>query len=283
MQSRLIEVVPDVLSAPGKLSMVSPKEAPDPNVYDQFAEALADFADVQAQRLGGHRQDTQWNTSGRNYLAKVDSPETAMETVTQLSAMRKELLEAMTAAFVEVLLAAGWAHEDAKIYCKSGGLAILVTRTLDDYCALLLFLVYKVLNHPENWDRVSQVYANFHSRKLGMIRRLARRREYLLYRNYTYLRDARALNFQDLSIVTKIMEQNLDEVLAPENDKDKKPKKWDCTYCHEKFHTGGSAKCDLVDLSTNRARSLAKIIDKRLAEGETDKAKVVAEVIKESG
>ena len=206
-----------------------------------------------------------------------------METVTQLSAMRRELLEAMTAAFVEVLMAAGWAHEDAQIYCKSGGLSILVTRMLDDYCALLLFLVYKVLHHPENWDRVLQVYANFHARKLGMIRRLARRREYLLYRNYTYLRDARASNFQDLAIVTKIMEHNLDDVIAPESDKDKKLKKWDCTHCHGKFHTGGSAKCDLMDLATKTARTLAKIIDKRLAEGETDKAKVVAEVIKENG
>jgi hypothetical protein len=141
-----------------------------------------------------------------NYLAKINSAEAAIEAVTQLTAMRTELFESLTAAFTEILITAGWTAEDAAVYCKSGGLVILVTRTLDNYCALLLFLVYKTLQQLENWDRGSKIYANHHAKKLAMIRLLARRREYkyMLLRNYVYLRDARAVKFQSLSTVTKL-------------------------------------------------------------------------------
>jgi hypothetical protein len=88
MQNRLIEVVPDILAAPGKLSSSVMGETPDPSVYVQFAEALADFADVQAQRVGGHWRDTQLKSPGRNFLAKIDSAESAVEAVTQLAAIR---------------------------------------------------------------------------------------------------------------------------------------------------------------------------------------------------
>jgi hypothetical protein len=282
MQNRMIEVVPDVLAAPGKLTSSTNGEITDPNVYDQFAEALADFADVQTQRIGGHRRDTQWKTAGRNYLAKIDSAEAAIEAVTQLTALRTELFESLTAAFTEILITAGWNVEDAAVYCKSGGLVILVTRTLDDYCALLLFLVYKTLQQPENWDRVSKIYANHHAKKLAMIRLLARRREYMLLRNYVYLRNARAVNFQSLSIVTKLTEQALFPNSFMAGDKEKKnPKKWDCTHCHGKFHTGGSAKCDLADYTTKTARTLAKTIDTRMTEAGAEKDKVIADVLKE--
>jgi hypothetical protein len=282
MQNRMFEVVPDVLAAPGKLTSTSTGEVTDPNVFDQFAEALADFADVQTQRTGGHQRDTQWKTTGRNYLAKIDSAETAIETVTQLTAMRTELFESLTAAFSEILITAGWTSEDASVYCKSGGLVILVTRTLDDYCALLLFIVYKTLHNSENWDRISKVYVEHHSKKLAMIRMLARRREYMLLRNYVYLRNARAVNFQSLSIVAKLTEQSLAPDSTAAVDKEKKnPKKWDCTHCHGKFHTGGSAKCDLADYPTKTARAMAKTIDTQMNEAGADKDKVVAAVLKD--
>jgi hypothetical protein len=159
-----------------------------------------------------------------------------------------------------------------------------VTRTLDDYCALLLFLAYKVLHSAENWSHISQVYAKAHAKKLAMIRLLARRREHMLYRNYTYLRDARSANFQSLAIISKLAEQNLANLHSPDDDKDKKPaKKWDCTHCHGTFRTGGSAKCDLADHPTKTARDLARKIEEQLADGGTDKAKIIAEVIKEKG
>jgi hypothetical protein len=222
MQSRLIEVVPDVLAAPGKLTSSMQGDSLDPNIYDHFAEALADLTDVNAQRLGSHRRDTQWKSGSRNYLSKIDSAEPAIKAVTQLTAMRRELFESLTAALTEVLLNAGWTFEEALFYCKSGGLVILVTRTLDDYCALLLFAAYKVLHHSENWNHVSKIYVDHHASKLALIRLLARRREYMLYRNYTYLRDARAANFQTLSIVSKLAEHNLASILSPAEDKDKK-------------------------------------------------------------
>jgi hypothetical protein len=283
MQNRMMEVVPDVLAAPGKLTSSLTGEVTDPNVYDQFAEALADFADVQTQRSGGHQRDTQWKTTGRNYLAKIDSADAAVEAVTQLTAMRAELVDSLTAAFTEILITAGWTSDDAAVYCKSGGLVILVTRTLDDYCSLLLFLVYKTLHHPKNWERISKIYADHHSKKLAMIRILARRREYMLLRNYVYLRNARAVNFQSLAIVSKLTEQSL---VLPDismgGDKDKKsPKKWDCTHCHGKFHTGGSAKCDLAEYATRVARVFAKTIDARMTEAGADKDKVVADVLKD--
>jgi hypothetical protein len=284
MQNRLVEVVPDVLAAPGKLTSSMQGDSPDPNIYDHFAEALADLADVNAQHLGSHRRDTQWKSGSRNYLAKIGSADAAIETVTQLMAMHRELFESLTAALLtEVLLNAGWTFEDALIYCKSGGLVILVTRTLDDYCALLLFATYKVLRHSENWNHVSKIYVDHHASKLALIRLLSRRREHMLYRNYTYLRDARAANFQTLSIVSKLAEHNLASILSPVENKDKKTAtKWECTHCHGKFYTGGSAKCDLADLPTKAAREVAKGIDKKIADGGTEKSKIVADAIKEN-
>jgi hypothetical protein len=121
MQNRMFKVVPDVLAAPGKLTSTTTGEVTDPNVFDQFVEALSDFADVQTQRTGGHQRDTQWKTAGRNYLAKIDSADAAIETVTQLTAMRNELFESLIAAFSEILITAGWTSKDASVYCKSGG------------------------------------------------------------------------------------------------------------------------------------------------------------------
>jgi hypothetical protein len=171
--------------------------------------------------MGSHRRDTQWKSSSRNYLTKLDSADAAIEAVTQLSTMRKELFESLTASLTEVLITTGWSYEDALIYCKSGGLVILITRTLDNYSALLLFSAYKVLNNSKNWNHVSKTYVDHRAKKLGFIRLLARRREHMLYRNYTYLRDARAASFQTLSIVSKLAEQNLASILSPSEDKDK--------------------------------------------------------------
>jgi uncharacterized CHY-type Zn-finger protein len=57
------------------------------------------------------------------------------------------------------------------------------------------------------------------------------------------------------------------------------PKKYSCTHCHGDFHDGGSSKCDLKDIETKPARVMARKIDKRITAGETDKAKIIKEVM----
>jgi hypothetical protein len=58
---------------------------------------------------------------------------------------------------------------------------------------------------------------------------------------------------------------------------DNVPKKWSCSHCHGDFHDGRSAQCDLKEESTRIAHTMAKQIDRRLANGETKKSGIIQE------
>jgi hypothetical protein len=85
--------------------------------------------------------------------------------------------------------AASWTIEDAKVYCEQGGLTILVTRTYDSFYGLLQQITGKAFKHPDLWDQIGQVRLDHHASQLGQFRVFSDRREVLLCRNYTYLRD----------------------------------------------------------------------------------------------
>jgi hypothetical protein len=108
----------------------------------------------------------------------------------------------------------------------------------------------------------------------------------MLYRNYTYVRDARRNGFQDIKLLSKLTENLQAHVFAQERELDGKKKqsaddkkKWACTHCHGDFHEGGSAMCSLKEQSTKTARSMARKIDKRVMDGETDMANILIQVI----
>jgi ribosomal protein L37AE/L43A len=280
----MLEVTPDVLTCQGKnLLTKSGTDFELENMWNQFAEAMSDIADVQTQKMGAQPRDTQWNMPSRNSLDKVKSLEGLMEFTDELSRNRTSVLEYAKSAYLEILFASGWTLEDAKIYCEQGGLTILVTRTYDNFYSLLQQVIGKSFKNPKQWDDIGQQHIDHHVKQLAQIRTFSNRREIMLYRKYAYLRDGQAVGFQDSKLVSKLMEKLMDAMYCPNGETKKKkaeevPKRWSCTHCHEDFHDGGSAQCDLKDENTRVARTMAKKIDRRLANGETDKAAILQEI-----
>jgi hypothetical protein len=287
MQSRMLEVTPDVLTCQGKSSMVKAgSEFEVESMWNRYAGAMQDIAAVQAQRIGSQTRDTQWGLPSQNTLAKVKSLKDAMELADELASNRTSVLECAKSNYLEVLFAAGWTIEDAKIYCEQGGLIFLVTKTYDNLSALVQQIIGKAFQNPDQWSKIGQPRIDFHASQLGQFRAFSNRRELLLCRNYTYLRDGQSSSFQDTKLLSKLTEQLMEHIFRPEGSAKKiadVKAKYKCTHYHGNFHDGGSTGCDLKDLTTKVARAMAKKIDtKRIAAGETDRAKVIADV-KEEG
>jgi hypothetical protein len=283
----MLEVTPDVLTCQGKSSAVQPgSEYELETMWNRFAGAMTDMADVQAQRIGTQTRDTQWNLPSRNSLGKIKTLKDTMILAEELASNRTNVLDNAKSNFMEVLFKCGWTLEDATIYCEQGGLIMLVTRTYDNLYALVQQIIGKAFQHPDAWDQIGQPRVDHHASQLGQFRMFSNRRVLLLCQNYMYLRDGQACGYQDLKLSNKLTEKLMNSVfilsavaVTPGAKKDaNEPKKWLCTHCHGDFHTGGSAKCDLKDEDTKTARKLARKIDLRLAAGETDKTKVVKEV-----
>jgi hypothetical protein len=156
MQSRMLEVTPDVLTCQGKNSFVKPgSEFEIESMWNRFAGAMSDMADVQAQKLGSQVRDTQWNLPSRNSLAKVKSFEDAMELAEELASNRNSVLDNAKSNYLEILFAAGWTIEDSKIYCKQGGLTMLVTRTYNNLIAMMQQVNGKSFRYPDMWAFLS--------------------------------------------------------------------------------------------------------------------------------
>jgi hypothetical protein len=150
IQSRLIEVTPDVLTCPGKNPLQKGgTEFEVESMWNRFAEAMADVADIQAQKIGAQTQDTQWNLPSRNAIERIKSVETAHEVAEDLTSQRDSMLEYTKNAYMEILFAAGWTLEDAEIYCEQGGLIMLVTQTYDGYYAFVQHLISKAYKTPD--------------------------------------------------------------------------------------------------------------------------------------
>jgi hypothetical protein len=118
MQSRMLEVTPDVLKCQGKNASVKPgSEFEIESMWNRFAGAMSDMADVQDQKIGTQARDTQWNLPSRNSLGKIKSLEDAMELADELASNRTTVLDCAKTNYMEVLFANRWTIEDAKIYC----------------------------------------------------------------------------------------------------------------------------------------------------------------------
>jgi hypothetical protein len=213
------------------------------SIWNRFAGAMSDMADVQAQKIGTQARDTQWNLPSRNSLGKIKSLEDAMELADELLSNHTTVLDCAKSNFMEVLFAAGWTIEDAKIYCKQGGLTMMVTRTYDNLYALVQQIIGKAFLHPDLWMDVGQPRIDYHATQLGRFRAFSNRREILLCQNYTYLRHGQACGYQDLKLNTKLTEQLMEtEYGLPSTQSgktpQKEPKKWACTHCHGDFHEG---------------------------------------------
>jgi hypothetical protein len=261
MQSWMLEVTPDILTCQGKNTILKPgSEFEIESMWNRFAGAMSDMADAQAQKIGTQAHDTQWNLPSRNSLGKIKSLEDAMELADELSSNCTAVLDCAKSNYMEVLFAAGWTIEDAKIYCEQGGLTMVVTRTYDNLYVLVEQIIGKAFLHPDLWMDVGQPRIDYHATQLlGRFRAFSNRREILLCRNYTYLRDGQACGFQDLKLNTKLTERLMETVYGlPSTRSGKKsqrePRKWACTHCHGDFHERGSAKCDLKDLDMKSAR-----------------------------
>jgi hypothetical protein len=107
MQSRMLEVTPNVLTYQGKSSFVKPgSEFEIESMWNRFAGAMSGMADVQALKLGSQGRDTQWNLPSRNSLAKVKSFEDAMEFAEELISNRNSVLDNAKSNYLEILFAA---------------------------------------------------------------------------------------------------------------------------------------------------------------------------------
>jgi hypothetical protein len=225
IQNRLIEVTPDVLTCPGKNPLQKGgTEFEVESMWNRFAEAMADVADVQAQKIGAQTRDTQWNLPSRNAIERIKSVESAHEVAEDLASQRDSMLEYTKNAYMEILFAAGWAMEDAEIYCEQGGLIMLVTQTYDGYYSLVQHLISKAYKTPDRWNEFGQPRADFHARSLSLIRRFSPRREYMLYHNFTYVRDARHNGFQDIKLLSKLTENLQAHVFMQDSVPDSKKK-----------------------------------------------------------
>jgi hypothetical protein len=208
-----------------------------------------------------------------------------MDFIDVLASNRDSVLDAAKGNHLEVLFAAGWSLNDANIYCEQGGLTILLTRTYDYFYSMIQQIIGKAYLYPDQWNQVGQPRVDHHSFQLGQHRVFSSRRELMLYKNYTYLRDGQSSGFQDIKLMSHLTERLMARVYGNfplggnANKNPSETKKWSCTYCHGEFHDGGSAKCDLKDYKTKKARAMAKKIDKLIAAGDTDKVKAIQEVI----
>jgi hypothetical protein len=70
---------------------------------------------------------------------------------------------------------------------------MVVTRTYDNFYALTQHIVGKPFRHPDRWAEIGQPRVDHHASQLGpQFRTFSHRREVLLCRNYTYLRNGQA-------------------------------------------------------------------------------------------
>jgi hypothetical protein len=150
MQDRMLEVTPDVLSCQGKTTMVTAgSEFEVESMWNHLAAAMSDMTDVKSQRIGCQPRDTQWNLPSKNALTKVKSLSNAMDFIDALASNRDSVLDAAKGNYLEVLFAAGWNLDDAKIYCEQGGLTILLTRTYDYFYPMIQQIIGKAYLNPD--------------------------------------------------------------------------------------------------------------------------------------
>jgi hypothetical protein len=73
---------------------------------------------------------------------------------------------------------------------------MLVTRTYDGLYSLLQQTTGKAYRNPDQWSNIGQPRMDHHAAQLGQFRAFSNRRELMLCRNYTYLRDRQACSYQ---------------------------------------------------------------------------------------
>ena len=225
VKQRMLEVTPDVLNCTGKNPIQRGGDAlENDTMMDHLAEALSNVADVHAQKIGTQARDTQWNLPSRNGIDRVKGLDSAQELSEDLNSQRTMIIDYTKNAYMEILFSAGWTQEDASVYCERGGLILLVMSTYDNLYSLIQHTIVKAYLHPERWLETGQPRIDYYANKLSLIRRFSNRREIMIYRNYTFLRDTRAKKFQDLGLITKLTDNLMELVLGHEDKAGKIPK-----------------------------------------------------------
>jgi hypothetical protein len=72
-----------------------------------------------------------------------------------LTSQQANVLGNMQTAIHEILYREGWSQEDAEIYCEQGGATRLITLAFDNFYSLLLHIIGKSYQHPEQWEHVN--------------------------------------------------------------------------------------------------------------------------------
>jgi hypothetical protein len=156
---------------------------------------------------------------------------------------------------------------------------MMVASTYDNFYALVLHVIGKAYKHPDRWRQVGQIRFDYWAKKASLIRKFAMNREVLLYRNYVFLQDLRASNFQDTGLTMKLTESMMDLMLEKtDRVPDEGKTRHKCTHCHGEFHVGGSAQCPLKEMKTKTARTAAADIDAKIKSGETQTDAMIEEV-----
>jgi hypothetical protein len=68
-------------------------------------------------------------------------------------------------------------------------------------------MIGKSFKNPKQWDDIGQQHITHHVKQFAQIRTFSSHREFMLFRNYVYLRDAQAVGFQDPKMILKLTEK----------------------------------------------------------------------------
>jgi hypothetical protein len=207
-KKELMEASPDVLSLPGKLGSATNDTA---EVMDQFAGGVNDITNQRAARTGVQSRDMQWKGATRNALDKIKTAEDLSEAAEEISSQSDSVYQSFEGSVREILYNQGWAKADVDLYLAAGLLPRIVQRTLFLYYELYSYF-QKLVNKnpdPEHFKSFILLHVTYHASQLRNIRTYSTRRGLMILRSYTYLRDAKAKGFTDITLVGQVVETTL--------------------------------------------------------------------------
>jgi hypothetical protein len=263
----MIDAAPDVLALPGKLGSALNDST---EVWDQFAGAVSEIAEQRATRAGTQLRDTQWKVAGRNAIDKIKSAEDLFDAADELGSQSDKVLQSFEASLQEILYGQGWSKEDVELFIALGLLPRIVQRLIALYYEMYLHFQRLVVRDPDpdHFKDFILLHIEYHARQLRQIRMYAVRRSQMIFRSYTYLRDAKAKGFTDIRLIG-IITQKLQELTRGHPGSEARPikaKEWACNHCHSEIHDGGPAVCPLKDVKAKAARRIAKEVDQKQKE-----------------
>ena len=256
----------DVVSLPGMYQAIDYSGMDD-------AERLSTVMGVALGRDSRVKGDALWRSTTRNALGTVRTKKDFMTLVDKIVDSKEAAFTRQNEGITVVLERSGYSKSDIKDYLKTGGLPRLLQDTFTYYMELLMMIQRLTINSSIPWEgSQAGAIAQFHSTKLGHLRNGAGQRRSFILSVYTYLRDARAHKFNDVSMMSrfwKALESDSSKLTPPrvadgEGKVAKEPST--CSHCRcpaMHVHLRREMvrnKCPLKDQDPSLARKAAPIL-----------------------